>query len=92
MSKKNKSAQRIAELEVKGRSGLIRMVAAIAGFAALIAVKVNLTTAGFEWANSQAVNAAFFILALVFAGVAGYGSRAWYRARNEIRALQQGRR
>ena len=69
MSKRNskKHAQQIAELEVKKRSGLVRMIFAIVFFAALIVVKTTLVSNGVEWANYTFVNGAFFALALVFA-------------------------
>lgn len=89
--KKGKNAaQQIAELEVKQRSGFIRMIAAIAGCVVVIVAKLNLTAAGVEWANSTFANAGIFILALVLAGVAGYGSRSWYQAKSRIRQLQSG--
>lgn len=93
MSKKKgkNRAQRISALEVKQRSGFIQMMGAIGACVVIIVAKLNLTAIGAEWANSMVVNAVIFISALVLAGVAGYGSRNWYRARKELRALQQGK-
>ena len=90
MAKKNgkKRAQEIAELEVKKRSGLVRMIFAIVFFAALIVVKTTLVNNGVEWANYTFVNGAFFALALVFAGVAGWGSYAWSNANRKLKELQ----
>lgn len=84
-SKRN-TQQRIAELEHKKRSGLIRCVASIVLFAIIIALKLSLQPV-FVWLNSTAANAAIFILALVAAGFAGIGSRDWTRARRELESL-----
>ena len=90
MSKRNskKHAQQIAELEVKKRSGLVRMIAAIVIFAALIVVKTTLVSSGAEWANTTVAYGAFFALALIFAGVAGWGSYAWSNANRKLKQLQ----
>lgn len=90
MAKKNskKRAQEIAELEVKKRSGLVRMIAAIVVFAALIMVKTTLVSNGVEWANTTVANGVFFALALIFAGVAGWGSYAWSNANRKLKQLQ----
>lgn len=93
-SKKSKAnrAQRIQELEVKKRTGLIQVVAAIVIMVVLIIIKTTFTTAGAEWANSQVANMAIFLCAIVAAGFAGYGSRRWSRARKELDALGVPRR
>lgn len=80
--------QQIDELEIKKRSGLVRMVFAIVFFAALIVVKTGLASAGVAWANDSFVNAGFFILAVVFAAVAGLGSRAWSVSNRKIKDLR----
>ncbi len=89
----NKKRQRIeneiAQLEIKKRNGLMRGVAAFVGMVVIIVVKTSLTTAGYEWANTQWVNLGMFVLALVAAGVAGIGMRDWQRARNAIKAREQ---
>ena len=92
--KKGKNAQQqIAELRVKRRAGLIKVIAAIAGLTALIIVKQNLMMAGVEWASSEPANLGIFLAAVV-AGFAGYGSRDWRRAGQKIDQLQgsQGKR
>lgn len=80
--------QQIDELEIKKRSGLVRMVFAIVFFAALIVVKTGLVNAGVAWANDMYVNMVFFALAVVFAAVAGLGSRAWSVSSRKIKALR----
>ncbi len=93
-SKKNKARreERIQELEVKKRSGLLQVVAAIVIMVVLIIVKTTFSTMGAEWANSQIANMSIFICAIVAAGFAGAGSRRWSRARKELDALTAGRR
>ena len=90
-SKKNKARreERIQELEVKKRSGLLQVVAAIVIMVVLIIVKTTFSTMGAEWANANMV---IFICAIVAAGFAGAGSRRWSRARKELDALTAGRR
>lgn len=93
-SKKSKGrrAQRIQELEMKKRSGLIQAIAAIVIMVVLIIIKTTFASAGTEWANSQIANMAIFACAIVAAGFAGYGSRRWNRARKELDALSSGRK
>lgn len=86
--KSKKQAQRIAELQVRKRTGLVRTIFAIVLFAALIVVKTTLVSMGVEWANSTPVNGGFFALALVFAGIAGWGSRTWAIANRQLKDLQ----
>ena len=86
--KSKKRQQEIAELQVKKRSGLVRMIFAIVFFAALIFVKTSLVNMGVAWANTEIANGAFFMLALVFAGIAGWGSRAWSVANRKLKDLQ----
>ncbi len=91
--KKGKSAQQqIAELQLKRRSGLIKVIAAVAGLTVLIIVKQNLTAAGVAWASGEVGSYAIFAAALVAAGFAGYGSRDWYKAGQKIEQLQSGMR
>lgn len=87
-SKKKRVADQIAELEIQKRNGLMRAVVAFVGLAAVIACKVALTNGGVAWANTNFANIAIFVLALVAAGVAGFGSRDWMKARDRIRELQ----
>ena len=87
--KKGKSAQQqIAELQLKRRSGLIKVIAAVAGLTVLIIVKQNLTAAGVAWASGEVGSYAIFAAA----GFAGYGSRDWYQAGQKIEQLQSGMR
>lgn len=86
---KRKNAQvRIATLKVKKRNGLLVAAAAFIGLVAFISVKLMLMSYGFEWANSDFANMGIFILAMVAAGVAGWGTRSWNKARNEILAIE----
>lgn len=80
--------QQIDELQIKKRSGLVRMVFAIVLFAALIVVKTGLVNAGVAWANDSFVNAGFFMLAVVFAAVAGMASRTWSVSSRKIKDLR----
>lgn len=89
-AKKQKQIQaEIAELELKKRNGLMRCIAAIVIFIVLIIVKVTLVNQNVEWASSDFANIAIFVLALVFAGICGMGSRAWVNAKRQIEALQE---
>lgn len=86
---KRKNAQaRIATLQAKKRYGLLVAAAAFIGLAACISIKIMLQSYGFEWANSTFANMGIFILAIVAAGVAGWGTRSWTKARNEIRVIE----
>lgn len=90
MSKKMSKArreQRIQELEVKRRSGLIQVIAAIVIMVVLIIIKTTFTISGAEWANTEFANMAIFVCAIIAAGFAGYGSRRWNRARKELVSL-----
>ena len=80
---------RIAELKIIKRSGLIRAVAAFVGMVVLIAVYLTFQYQGAEWANSTFGSMALFLLAIVAAGVAGLGTRRWKLARNEMLELQK---
>lgn len=84
---KAKRQQRIQQLEVKKRSGLMQVIAALVIMVVLIVIKTTFTTMGAAWANTQVANMGIFIAALVAAGFAGYGSRKWNRARKELDAL-----
>ena len=86
--KERRAREEIAQLEIKKRNGMMRAVAAFAGLAVLIAIKVNLAYQGVEWANTMIANGAIFILAVVAAAIAGMGTRTWNRARMQIQALQ----
>ena len=80
---------RIAELKIIKRSGLLRAVAAFIGMAAIIAVYLTFQIQGAEWANSAFGSMAIFILAVVAAAIAGMGTRRWKLAKNEMDALQK---
>ena len=87
---KKKNAQvRIAHLEIKKRNGIIVAVAAFVGLAVVIALKLTFQYQGVEWLNAPAANLSLFILAVICAGIAGWGTRAWRRARNEIQILER---
>ena len=86
---KGRREQRLQELEVKKRSGLIQVIAAVVIMVVLILIKTTATIQGAAWANT---NMAIFVAAIVAAGFAGYGSRRWNRARKEIISLTSKRR
>ena len=86
---RRKNAQvKVAQLELKKRNGVIVAVAAFVGLAVLIALKLGFEAQGAEWAASPIASLALFILAVVAAGVAGWGTRTWRRSRDEIRVIQ----
>lgn len=87
-NKKKQIQNRISELEIRKRNGMMRAIVAFVGLAVCIAVKLHFEYQGAEWANSMYASLALFILALVAAGVAGMGTRAWKKCRDEIRALE----
>ena len=78
-----------AELEVKKRNGLMRLVGAIIVFVVITAVKETLVAQGVAIASDMMVNALFYITALVLAGVAGFGSRDYVRANGQLRAARE---
>ncbi len=89
-SKKKKVIQeQIYELERKKRNGMLRAVIAFAALAFCIWIKLMLEGQGVEWASSMVANLALFVLALVAAGVAGLGTRAWQQARTQIARLEK---
>lgn len=86
---KKKNAQvKIAQLEIKKRNGLIVAVAVFVALAVVIALKLSFEAQGAAWAQSPIASLGLFILAIVAAGVAGWGTRTWKRSRDEIRTLQ----
>ena len=80
---------RITELRIIKRSGMIRAVAAFVGMAAIIAVYLTFQYQGAAWANSMIGSMILFICALVAAGIAGLGTRRWKRSKDEIEELQK---
>ncbi len=72
----------------KARSGMARLVAAVAGFAAIALVRQALLFQGVEAASSPVASIMVFATALVLAGVAGYGARDYARARQTLRDLR----
>ena len=80
---------RIAELRIIKRSGIMRAVAAFIGMAVIIAVYLTFQYQGAEWANSTVGSMILFVLAILAAGVAGLGTRRWKLARNEMEELQK---
>lgn len=87
--KKQRLLEEIAELEVKKRNGLMRLVGAIIVFVVITAVKEILVAQGVAIASDMMVNALFYITALVLAGVAGFGSRDYVRANGQLRAARE---
>ena len=87
-NKKRRQLEQIEQLELKKRSGLVRVLAAIVAFVVVTAVKESCVAAGIALASDMFVNIAFYLLALVLAGVAGFGSRDYMRASNAIRDIQ----
>lgn len=89
-SKKKKVIQeQIYQLERQKRNGMLRAVVAFAALAFCIWIKLTLQGQGVEWANSTFANLVLFVLALVAAGVAGMGTRAWQKARAQIARLEK---
>ena len=87
-NKKQRMAAQLDELELKKRSGLIRVLIAIVVFVVVTAVKQVLIMEGVELASHMVANMLFYIMVLVLAGVAGFGARDWSRANNEIMVIR----
>lgn len=87
-NKKKQRENQIAELKIKKRNGLMRAIVAFVGLAVCIFIKLSLTNMGFEWANSNVANMIIFVLALVAAGIAGFGSRDWMRSKQKIAQIR----
>lgn len=88
VKKKQRMEAELEELSLKKRSGLIRVIIAVAVFVVVTAVKEAAVAQGVALASDMFVNAAFYIMALVLAGVAGYGARDYVRANNQMRDIQ----
>lgn len=88
-NKKKAIQAQIYQLQQQKKAGMARAVAAFVGLAALISLKLALQGQGFEWANSTFANMLLFVLAIVAAGVAGMGTRAWQKARTQISQLEK---
>ncbi len=89
-NKKNKALVKIAQLEAKKRKGILAAIGAFVGLALLIALKLFFQyQMAFEWAASGIASIALFILAIAAAGIAGWGTRMWRKARDEIRLIEQ---
>lgn len=86
-NKKQRLRKELEEAQLRKRSGLIRLILAIVIFIVVTAIKQAAVVAGVAIASHMVTNAAFYIMALVLAGVAGYGARDYVRANNDIRAL-----
>ncbi len=86
-TKKKRLLERKAELKSKRRRGFVCVIAPIVGFVVAASIKTAGEASGAAWATSSFVNAAFFVGAVVLAGVAGYGSRNYRRATLEIRDI-----
>ena len=80
---------RISELRIIKRSGMMRAVAAFVGMVAIIAVYVSFQAQGAEWTTSTFASMGIFMLAVVAAAIAGMGTRRWKRAKDEIEALEK---
>lgn len=87
-NKKQRLQAQLEECELKKRSGIVRVIASVVIFVVVTAVKQFAIVQGVELASHMVANMAFYIMALVLAGVAGYGARDWMRANNEMRAIQ----
>lgn len=88
--KQNKAKLKIAQLELKKRNGLFICAAAFIGMAVVIALKLYFQyQVGAEWASTQWASMGLFIAALAAAGVAGWGTRSWRKAKDEIKAIQE---
>lgn len=88
VKKKQRMEAELEELLLKKRSGLIRVIIAVAVFVVVTAVKEAAVAQGVALASDMFVNAAFYIMALVLAGVAGYGARDYVRANNQMRDIK----
>lgn len=87
---KRKNAQvKVAQLEIKKRNGLVVAVAVFVALAVIIGLKLSFEAQGVEWAATPFANLTLFVLAVVAAGVAGWGTRTWKRARDEIRVIEK---
>lgn len=87
--KQNKAQLKIAQLEIKKRNGLFITAAAFVGVAVIIALKLFFQyQLGAEWASSMFASYGLFLIAIVGAGFAGWGTRTWRKARDEIRMIQ----
>lgn len=88
--KQNMAKAKILELEIKKRNGLLITIAAFVGMAAIIALKLYFQyQVGAEWASSTFASMGLFILALAAAGIAGWGTRNWRKAKDQIKLIQQ---
>lgn len=88
-NRKRRQLERIEELELKKRGGLVRVVVAVVIFVVVTVIKESCIAMGVALASHMVVNVAFYIMALVLAGVAGLGSRDYMRANTEIKGIQE---
>lgn len=79
---------RITELKIIKRNGMMRAVAAFVGMAVLIAVYVTFQAQGAEWTRTSFASLGLFMLAIVAAAIAGMGTRRWRKAKDEIASLE----
>ena len=91
---KNKSQkaieQQIAELELKKRNGIIKIVGAIAAFILIAVVHTWIIMSSNAEADNVFIRGLVYVSAMVCAGFAGYGTRDVYRASNAIRDIRLG--
>lgn len=89
-TKKQARAQaKIMQLEIKKRNGILIAVAAFVCMVVVIALKLFFQyQLNAEWANSTFASMGLFLGAIVAAGFAGWGTRSWRKARDEIREIE----
>lgn len=83
-----KIKNRILELQILKRNGIMRTVAAFSVMTVLIIIFLTLKSQGNPVAESQYGSLTIFLLAVVAAGFAGSGTRQWKRASDELKNLQ----
>lgn len=87
--KQAKAQAKIMQLEIKKRNGLLVAVTAFVCMIVIIALKLFFQyQMNAEWADTAFASMGLFITAIVAAGVAGWGTRSWRKARDEIRLIQ----
>lgn len=90
IKKKSQAQARILELQMKQRNGILIAVAAFVCVAAVIGLKLffqyQLNAA---WAGTEFASLGLFIIALIGAGFAGWGTRNWRKARDQIKIIER---
>lgn len=80
---------RISELRIEKRNGMMRAVVAFVGMAVLIAFYLSTQSQENGLANTQIGSLLLFVTAIVAAAIAGMGTRAWKKAKDEISRLEK---